>query len=121
MRHHLDSLLGVCQPQAEGEHQRLERRAVLAQGAQEPAQLDFERFTRDQSTGRGAPNTRSNAAYAQLAEGLVRLDRTQGHRPFVGLGGHDHHSALLKEIDPIGSVVRLPPVRSLRETSDAPQ
>lgn len=75
MRHHLDSMLGVCQPQAQREHQRVKRRAVLVQVAQEVGQLDFERFTLDQSTGRGSPNTGSNAAQAQLAEGLVRLNR----------------------------------------------
>jgi len=91
------------------------------QVTEEVGQFDFERFTLDQSTGRGSPNTRSNAAQAQLAEGLVRLDRAQGNRPFVGLGGHDHHPALSKEIDTIGSVVRLPQVRALRETPDAPQ
>jgi hypothetical protein len=37
----------------------------------------------------------------------------------VRLGGHDHHSASSKEIDPIGRVVCLPQVRALRETPDA--
>ena len=58
---------------------------------------------------------------AQLADGLIWLDRAQSHRPFVGLGGHDHHASCSKEKNAIGQVVRLPQVRALHEAPDAPQ
>ena len=83
--------------------------------------MDLDRFTRDQGSGRGSPGTRPCGAQAQLAEKVVRLDRAQEDRPMLGRGGHDRHSPPSKEIEAIGSVVRMPQVLALRIPPDAPQ
>jgi Sulfatase len=97
MRHHLDSMVGVFQPQAQRDHQGVERCAVLVEVRQEGAQLDLECFTVDERVRGSSPKISRRGAHAKLAKGLLRRDRAQDNRPFVRHGGREHDSALSKE------------------------